>query len=96
MSLQSMGEIGKDLSPNFLQPCLEGAVTTETGSLFQYFTTLTEKADPLLPRWLVPWSIWEGGPLRPRRVGGRKKLVHIHVQKTREYLEGGNQVSPKS
>ncbi len=27
----------------------EGAVTTEAGSLFQYFTTLAEKADPPLP-----------------------------------------------
>ncbi len=34
----------------------EGAVTTEAGSLFQYFTTLTENADPPLRRWLAPWS----------------------------------------
>ncbi len=33
----SMGEMGKDFCPNFLQPFLEnigGAVTTEAGSLF--------------------------------------------------------------
>ncbi len=47
-----MSKMGKDFCPNFLQPLLEhleeGAVTTEAGSLFQYFTTLTEKADPFL------------------------------------------------
>ncbi len=59
-SVQSMGETGKDFCPNFLQSFLEtlseGAVTTEAGSLFQYFTTLTENADPLLRRRLAPWS----------------------------------------
>ncbi len=38
----------------FLKPLTEGAVTAETGSLFQHFTALTEKADPLLRRQLVP------------------------------------------
>ncbi len=40
----------------FLKTLPEGAVTTEAGSLLQYFTTLTENADPLLRRWLAPWS----------------------------------------
>ncbi len=40
-----------------LSPTLtEGALTTEARSLFQYFTTLTENADPLLRRGLAPWS----------------------------------------
>ncbi len=52
MSGQSMG--GKDFCPNTLQP-FGGAVTTEAGSLFQYFKTLTENADSLLRRWLAPW-----------------------------------------
>ncbi len=51
--VQSMGEMGKDL-----KKLTEGAVTTEAGSLFQYFTTLIENADPLLRRWLAPWSTW--------------------------------------
>ncbi len=38
----------------FLKRPTEGGVTTEAGSLFQYFTTLTEKADPLLRQWLIP------------------------------------------
>ncbi len=41
------------LSPTFfLKTLIEGAVTTEAGSLLQYFTTLTENADPRLRRWL--------------------------------------------
>ncbi len=43
-------------SNRFLKTLTEGAVTTEAGSLFQYFTNLTENADPLLRRWLAPWS----------------------------------------
>ncbi len=59
-------------SNRFLKTLTEGAVTTEAGSLFQYFTTLTENVDPLLRRWLAPWSTLKRCPLRPRRSGGRK------------------------
>ncbi len=63
MRFQSMGKIGKKnlskLKPtSSLKIFTEGAVTMEAGSLFLYFTTLTEKADPLLRWWLVPWSTW--------------------------------------
>ncbi len=51
-----MGRWGKTPVQTFsnllLKTLTEGAVTTEAGSLFQYFTTLTENADPLLRRWL--------------------------------------------
>ncbi len=40
----------------FLKILTEGTVSTEAGSLFQYFTILTENADHLLRRWLAPWS----------------------------------------
>ncbi len=40
----------------FLKELTEGTVTTGAGSLFQYFTTFTQKADPFLRRWLLPWS----------------------------------------
>ncbi len=56
MSVQSIGEWGKTFSKLFLKALTEAAVTTEADSLFQYFTTLTENADPLLRRWLSPWS----------------------------------------
>ncbi len=42
MSVQSMGGTGKDFCPNFIQPLTKGAVTSEAGSLVQYFTTLNE------------------------------------------------------
>ncbi len=56
MSVRSIvvlhGEMGKDFCPNFLQPFLETihiAVTADAKSLFRYCTTLTEKADPMMP-----------------------------------------------
>ncbi len=71
-----LGKWGKTsvqtFSSRFLKTLIEGAVTTEAGSLFQYFTTLTENADHLPRRWLAPWSTLKGCPLRPRRAGGRK------------------------
>ncbi len=43
MSVQSIGEMGKDFCPKFLQPFLEyidrRSCNDEAGSLFQYFTT---------------------------------------------------------
>ncbi len=77
-------------SSPFMRTLTEGAVTTEGGSLFQYFTTLAENVDPFLRRWLAPWSTFKGCPLR------EEKQVRINAQKALEYLEGGNQVSPKS
>ncbi len=50
MKVQSMEKMGKTsvqtLSNGFFKTLTEGAVTPEAGSLFQYFTTLTENADP--------------------------------------------------
>ncbi len=40
----------------FLKALTEGTVTTEAGSLFEYFITHTENANPLLRRWLAPLS----------------------------------------
>ncbi len=64
VGVQSMGELGKTsvqiFSNRFWKTLTEGAVTTETGSLFQYFTTFTDYADPLLRRWLAPWSTLKG------------------------------------
>ncbi len=55
--ISANGADGEKLLSNlFLKMLTEGAITTEAGNVFQYFTTLTEKADPLLWRWLVQWS----------------------------------------
>ncbi len=74
--VQSMGKWGmisvQTFSNRVMKTLTEGGVTTEAGSLFQYFTTLTENVDPLLRRWLAPWSTLKGCPLRPHRAGGRK------------------------
>ncbi len=52
VSVQSMGRWGKTSVQTFSNPFLkkltEEAVTTEAGSLFQYFTTFIENANPLL------------------------------------------------
>ncbi len=60
MGVQPMGKMGKTPvhapSNLFLNILTTGAVTTEAWSLIYYFITLTEKAGPLLLRWLVPWS----------------------------------------
>ncbi len=45
-----------DFSYLFLKTFTEGAVTTEVASLFHYFITLAENADPPLRRWLAPWG----------------------------------------
>ncbi len=61
----------------FLKTLTEGAVVTEAGSLFQYFTTPTENAD------LAPWIA-----LINRVERKEEKQVRIIIQKTRKYLEG--------
>ncbi len=59
----------------------EGAVRTATGSLFQYFTTLTEKATPLLRRWLLHWGTFYGVPSKTQTSG--EKTVRISLQEAR-------------
>ncbi len=75
------GDFGKisvgTFSNPFLKILTEGVVSTEAGSLFQYFTNLTENV------YNTPSAGW-------------RKKVRINIQKAREYLEGGNQVSSKS
>ncbi len=55
--VRKFGRWGKASVQNLLNLCLktlaEGFVTTEARSLVQYFTTLTEKADPPFRRWLI-------------------------------------------
>ncbi len=67
-----------------------GAVTTEAGSLFQYYsTTLTEKGDHLLRRWLVPCM-----PSKAAKSGREKKTSSDQYSRDREYLKCGNRVDP--
>ncbi len=61
-------EIGKDLCIPLVQPFLEninmGDLTAEAGSLLHRLSTLNEKADPLLCRWLLRKATLQCCPLR--------------------------------
>ncbi len=65
VSVKSRGEMGKDFCPNFLQPFLENidrrSCNLGSRELIPVFH------NPLLRRWLAPWSTLKGCPLRPRR-----------------------------
>ncbi len=68
----------------------EGTVTTEAGSLIQYFTTLTEK--PTLSGGGSYLGVpCRGVPLGPGEWEGEKQ-VRINIQETREDLKCGYQV----
>ncbi len=54
MSVKSVGEMVTSVQ-TFSHLILK-ILTTGAGNLSQCFRTLTEKAEPLLPRWLLPWA----------------------------------------
>ncbi len=54
MSVKSVGEMVTSVQ-TFFNPFLK-ILTTGAGNLFQCFTHLTEKAEALLRRWLLPWA----------------------------------------
>ncbi len=59
-SVQSMGEMGKDFCPNFLQPFLENIDRRNCNDGGRELISITENADPLLRRRLAPWSTLKG------------------------------------
>ncbi len=68
MSARSMEGDGdtsvQTFSNLFLKILTEGAIITEAGNLFEYFTNLTSNANPLLRRWLASWGSLQGCPLK--------------------------------
>ncbi len=54
MKFQSMRKLSMSTLSPILKILAEGSSTTEAGSLFQYFTTLTENVDPLLRHLGIP------------------------------------------
>ncbi len=98
MSVQSMGEMGKNFCPNFLQPFLEiidgRGCADGSQELIPISYNLRRKARPspsaavLTMEYLVRVSSRAASSVR------EKKQSLFHVQKAREYLECGNQVSP--
>ncbi len=70
VSVQSVGEMGKDFCPNFLQQFLENIDSRSCNDGSRELAPIFH--NPLLRRWLAPWSTLKGCPLRPRRAGERK------------------------
>ncbi len=90
------GDSVQTFSNLFLKTLAEGAATAEAGSLFQYFTTLTENADPLLRRLRATLNCPVGMSSLAASSGREGKPIRVNNQNARGYPEGGNQVSPKS
>ncbi len=68
----------------------EGVVTTEAGSLLQYFTALNEKLTPPTPVEARTLEHLVGVPSKAASSGREEIKVRIHIQNTRKYLECGN------
>ncbi len=68
----------KDFCPNVLQTLLENINRRSCNDGSRELIPVFH--NPLLRRWLAPWGTLLGCPLRPRRVGGRKKHVRIYIQ----------------
>ncbi len=98
MSVQSMGEVGKDFCPNFLQSFLENIDrrSCDDGS-WELIPIFHYPHRNCRPSPLEAASTLEQleGPLRPLRAGGRKNKFGS-ISNTLEYLKGGNEVIPKS
>ncbi len=56
VSVQSMGQMGKNFCPNFLQPFLENIDRRSCYDGSREFIPVFH--NPLLRRWLAPWSTW--------------------------------------
>ncbi len=98
MGVQPMGKMGKDYCPNFLQPLLEHfdsrSCNDWSWERIPIFHNPHRKSGPSPPAVARTLGCLEGCPLRPRRVGKRKKQVRIKFQETVGYLECDNQVGP--
>ncbi len=64
VSVQLMGEMGRDFCPNFLQTFLENIDRSSCNDGSRELIPVFH--NPHLRRWLAPWSTLKGCPLRPR------------------------------
>ncbi len=100
ISDQSMGEMEKDFCPNFLQPFLENIDrrNRNVGSreLIPVFHNPHRKGRPSPSAVTRTLEYLVGVPSKVESSWTEKKQVRIHTQKTREYFECCNQVSPQS
>ncbi len=92
--------MGKDFCPNFLQPFLENIDrrSCNDGSL----ELIPVFHNPHRKCRFSPWAVARtleylvGVPSLAASSGWEEKQVRINIQKALEYLEGGNEVIPKT
>ncbi len=84
----SVLSMGKDFCPNFLKPFLEKIDRRSCNDGSRELIPVFH--NPLRLEYLVGVPSWAASSRR------EEKQVRINIQKALEYLEGGNQVSPKS
>ncbi len=88
-----MGRWGKASAQNFsnllLNTLTEGAVTTKPGA----YSSISQPSSSAVARTL---ECLVGVPFKAASCGREEVQVQINIQKAREYLEGGNQASPRT
>ncbi len=80
----------------FFKILTEGAISTEAGGLIAVFQNSHRKGCPSPPAVALNLDYLVGVPSKAGTSGREKKQVRINIQKTREYLDCGDQISPKS
>ncbi len=93
-----MEEVGKDFCPNFLHPFLDNinrSCNNGSRELIPVFHNPHRKCRPPPSAVARTLEYLVGAFSQATSSGSEKKQVRINIQKTREYIEGGNQVSPK-
>ncbi len=83
-SVQSMGEMGKDFCPNFLQPFLKNIDRRSCSDGNWQLIPIFHKPATLESLDRVPYKVTSS--VR------KEKQVRINAQKALEYLEGGHKV----
>ncbi len=94
------GEMGKDFCPTFLHPFLENidrsSCNDGSRELIPVFHNPRQKCRPSPSAVARTLKYLVGVPSEAASSRREEKQVRINIQKAREYLEGGNRVSPKS
>ncbi len=100
MSVQSVGEMRKDFCPYFLQSFLENidrrSCNDGSWQLIPIFHNPHRKCRPSPSAVARTLEYLAGVPSLATSSGRKEKQARINIHKALEYLEGGNQVIPKS
>ncbi len=95
MSVQSMGDVQTFLRP-FLKNIDRRSYNDGNQELFPVFHNPHRKCRPFPSAVARTLEYLVGVPSKAASSGREEKQILINIQKALEYLEGGNQVSPKS